>query len=61
MISLLSEFWSTRGDDGTVFTATRDARLMAEYNLTLHYYSRLCVCLCFWSCACSLTTFVVSQ
>jgi hypothetical protein len=26
----------TRGDDGTVFTATHDARLMAEYKLTLH-------------------------
>jgi len=36
MISLISEFYSTRGDDGTVFTATHDARLMAEYKLTLH-------------------------
>ena len=36
MISLISEFYSTRSDDGIVFTATHDARLMAEYKLTLH-------------------------
>ena len=46
MIILISEFQSTRGDDGTVFTATHDAHLMAEYKLTLHYHSRLCVCVC---------------